>query len=78
VRTFGRELDIDAGEAGGLLRFANHISGDLPGPSAGPDHFSVTGRWHAVFIARRRIAAGEEITLDYGDAYWSGGERELI
>lgn len=78
VRPFGRELEIDAREAGGLLRFANHVSGTDPGPSAEPEHFPSGGQWHVVFIARRFIEAGGEITVDYGDAYWSGGERELL
>ncbi len=75
VRTFGRNLEIDAGEAGGLLRFANHASVK---PSAEPDHFPLDREWRVVFIARRTIESGGEITVDYGDAYWSGGERELV
>jgi len=74
VRNFGRDLEIDAREAGGLLRFANHSSC----PSVVPDHFPYRGQWHVVFVSRRSIEAGGEITVDYGDAYWSGGERELI
>jgi SET domain-containing protein len=26
----------------------------------------------------REIASGEELIIDYGDAYWSGGFRELV
>jgi len=74
VRTFGRELEIDAREAGGLLRFANHSTS----PSAEPDHFPLAGQWHVVFIAACPIEEGGEITVDYGEAYWSGGERELV
>ncbi|RKX89308.1 MAG: SET domain-containing protein [Spirochaetes bacterium] len=74
VRTFGRELEIDAREAGGLLRFANHASTE---PTAEPDHFPLNGEWHVVFIARRPIEAGGEVTVDYGDAYWNHSEREL-
>ncbi len=73
VRTLGRNLEIDAREAGGALRFANHAAD----PSSYPEHFPWKGCWRIVFLARRSIAAGEEITVDYGDAYWSGGEREL-
>jgi len=76
VRTFGRALEIDAREAGGLLRFANHAPAE--GASAVPEHFSYTGQWRVVFISRCSIEAGGEITVDYGDAYWSGGERELV
>ncbi len=74
VRTLGRDLEIDAREAGGALRFANHTAD----PSAEAEHFPSEGQWHVVFIARRCLTAGEEITVDYGDAYWSGGERELV
>ena len=73
VRTFGRNLEIDAREAGGPLRFANHAAD----PSAYPEHFPCEGRWRIVFLARRAITPGDEITVDYGEAYWSGGEREL-
>ena len=31
-----------------------------------------------VHVASRSIAPGEEITVDYGEAYWIGGERELV
>ena len=72
VRSLGRPLEIDARESGGLLRFANHREN----PPAEPEHFAMSGRWRIVFVARRRIEAGEEITVDYGEAYWSGSERE--
>lgn len=77
VRTLGRSLEIDAREAGGVLRFANHAADSPTGPSAETNHFPLDGRWRIVFVARRAIRAGEEITVDYGEAYWSGGEREL-
>ncbi len=82
VRTFSRELEIDAREAGGLLRFANHVSEagseTDSGPSAEPDHFPVDRQWHVVFTARLPIEAGGEITVDYGEAYWNQSERELV
>ena len=77
VRTLGRSLEIDAREAGGVLRFANHADDSSTGPSAEPEHFPLKDRWRIVFIARRTLEAGEEITVDYGEAYWIGGEREL-
>lgn len=73
VRSFGRRLEIDAREAGGFLRFSNHAAN----PSAYPEHFPWKGKWRIVFLARRPISVGEEITVDYGEAYWCGGEREL-
>ena len=78
VRTFGRLLEIDARTAGGLLRFANHPSGEAGEATAEPDHFPIDGQWHVVFTAKSSIEEGGEITVDYGDAYWSGGERELL
>lgn len=78
VQTLGRSLEIDAREAGGLLRFANQPAGEAAEASAEPDHFPLGGRWRVVFVVRRALGAGEEITVDYGEAYWSGGERELI
>ena len=73
VRDFGRSLELDAREAGGPLRFANH-SGEA---NAEPDHLAIEGRWRVIFVARRDIEPGEDITVDYGQAYWVGGEREL-
>ncbi len=78
VHTFGRLLEIDARIAGGLLRFANHPSGEAGEATADPDHFPIDGQWHVVFTAKSSIEEGGEITVDYGDAYWSGGERELL
>ena len=74
VRSLGRQLEIDARCAGGALRFANHAAD----PSAIPDHLVLNGRWRIVFVACRDIPAGREITVDYGQAYWSGGDRELV
>ena len=74
VHSLGRSLEIDARKAGGLLRFANHSAE----PNAYAEHFAVGNRWRIVFIASDNIPAGGEITVDYGEAYWSGGERELV
>ncbi len=74
VRFPGRPLEIDARLAGGPLRFANHHSE----PAAEVEHFAVDGRWRIVFLACRDIGAGEQITVDYGEAYWSGGARERV
>jgi hypothetical protein len=74
VRTLGRKLEIDARKAGGPLRFANHTAD----ANTEPDHFPFEGQWHLVFVARQNIAAGEEITINYGEGYWSEGYRELV
>jgi hypothetical protein len=82
VWNLGRELEIDARLAGGPLRFANHAP-EEPARSettstAEPEHFPFEGRWRVVFVARTAIKAGDEITVDYGEAYWSGSERDLV
>lgn len=57
---------IDAEPAGNELRFANH-SGD---PSMRPFCLIDRGLVHIGFFANRDIKAGEELTFDYGKAYW--------
>lgn len=71
---FGRNMEIDARSAGGLLRFANHSQR----PRASVDHLEIDGHWRVFFRALRDIAAGEEITVDYGESYWAGGHRILV
>jgi hypothetical protein len=82
VWNLGRELEIDARLAGGPLRFANHApeepTGSEAASTAEPEHFPFEGRWRVVFVARTTIEAGGEITVDYGDAYRSGSERDLV
>ncbi len=67
-------LEIDAREAGNVLRFVNHSMN----PNLRPDHFLLDNGWVLIFIADRDIAPGEELTIDYGEAYWSGEFRELV
>jgi uncharacterized protein len=67
-------LEIDAIKEGNPLRFVNHALF----PNLKPDHFLLGAQWVVVFIAVRDIAPGEELTIDYGDQYWSGGFRELV
>lgn len=75
VRNLGRNLEIDAREAGGLLRYANHA--EAASANTEPDHLPLDGNWHLIFVALRAIEAGEEITIDYGEGYWSEGFRDL-
>ncbi|MCG8452566.1 MAG: SET domain-containing protein-lysine N-methyltransferase [Spirochaetales bacterium] len=71
---FSPHLEIDAREAGGPLRFANHSFS----PSAQVEHLAVEGLWRVIFVAAEPIPKGWEITVNYGDAYWIGGKRELV
>lgn len=69
----GTKLEIDAMLEGNPLRFANHSFK----PNASVDHLLFENRWVTFFRARRPIAAGEEICIDYGTEYWTGGFRTL-
>ena len=73
VSTFGRDLEIDAYKAGGILRFVNHSFN----PNVKAEHFQTDGKWRIVFIALKDIYPGEQITVDYGKEYWSGSERVM-
>ncbi|ADK79669.1 nuclear protein SET [Sediminispirochaeta smaragdinae DSM 11293] len=67
-------LEIDAATEGNPLRYVNHSLF----PNLRPDHFLLDGVWVIIFVADRDIERGEELTIDYGDAYWSDGFRELV
>jgi SET domain-containing protein len=71
VKVFGRDLEIDAYKAGGILRFVNHSFT----PNVKADHFQINGKWRIVFIAIKDIYPGEQITVNYGNEYWSGSDR---
>ncbi|PIE04527.1 MAG: SET domain-containing protein-lysine N-methyltransferase [Spirochaetales bacterium] len=70
----GRALEIDARLAGGPLRFVNHGIN----PNTEVEHFVSDGRWRIVFTAVKSIQPGDELTVDYGPAYWCGGSREMV
>lgn len=62
----GSPLAIDACTAGNHTRFVNHA----PEPNLEVLQCVVARTWHVLFAARRTIAAGEELFVDYGDGYW--------
>lgn len=62
----GSPLAIDACTAGNHTRFVNHSAE----PNLDVLQCVVASMWHVLFVARRNIAAGEELFFDYGDAYW--------
>lgn len=57
---------VDAQACGNHTRFINHAA------NANTDllYLWSEGLWRGVLIASRDIAAGEEVTLDYGEDYW--------
>jgi SET domain-containing protein len=67
------ELEINALTGGSPLRFVNHSFC----PCCAADHFAVSGRWIIFFRTVRPVEKGEELTVDYGEAYWSWPGRVL-
>ena len=63
---------LDARESRHFSRYFNHAEeGNL--------EFEVYPEEQRVeFFACRDIAAGEELTFDYGESYWTGGERPVV
>ena len=57
---------MDAQNAGNELRFANHSDT----PNIRPFCLIDRGLVHIGFFALRQIEVGEELTFDYGRAYW--------
>jgi hypothetical protein len=62
----GSPVAIDACTAGNHTRFVNHA----PTPNLDVLQCVVAGTWHVFYAARRAIAEGEELFVDYGDDYW--------
>jgi hypothetical protein len=69
----GTEFEINALHEGNELRFANHSSD----PNLAVDHTLVDGLFVTFFRVIRTVATGEQLTVDYGEEYWSGGFRDL-
>jgi SET domain-containing protein len=67
----GTEFEVNALREGNELRFANH-SAD---PNMAVDHTLVDGLFVTFFRVVRAVAAGEQLTVDYGHEYWEGGFR---
>lgn len=65
-RTGLEDYVIDASKAGNELRFANHSSD----PNMDIRCVNSEGEWHVIFTAKRDISPGEQLTFDYGPAYW--------
>lgn len=59
---------IDASKRGNSMRFINHSNQNA---NTNYKRVMVDGVQHIIFIALRRIAAGEQILFDYGENYWA-------
>jgi len=68
----GTEFEVNALREGNELRFANHS----PRPNMAVDHTLVDGLFVTFFRVVRSVAAGEQLTVDYGHEYWEGGFRD--
>lgn len=60
-------LIVDAKRCGNFTRFINHSStpNTFPTTIYGGDNL-----WHVIILANKRIAKGEQLTIDYGNDYW--------
>ncbi len=66
--------EVNAGKMGNELRYVNHsFEANLA-----VEHTLVGNRWVIFFVTQSFIPAGTQLTVDYGEEYWSGGFRELI
>lgn len=68
----GSEFEINALLEGNELRFANHARE----PNMAVDHTLVDGLFVTFFRTIRAVAKGEQLTVDYGEEYWTGGFRQ--
>ncbi len=67
-------LEINALKKGNELRYVNHSFE----PNLAVEHTKQDNRWVIFFVAEHLIPPGTQLTVDYGEEYWSGGFRELI
>jgi len=68
----GTEFEVNALREGNELRFANHSSQ----PNMAVDHTLVDGIYVTFFRMVADVEAGIQLTVDYGDEYWTGGFRQ--
>lgn len=69
----GEEFEITAMNAGNEMRFVNHSFE----PNCVVDHTLVEGVFITFFRVIRPIAPDEQLLVDYGEEYWTGGFRQL-
>jgi len=68
----GSEFEVNALKEGNELRFANHSRT----PNMVVDHTLVDGIFVTFFRVIRTVTNGEQLTVDYGEEYWTGGFRD--
>mmetsp|Transcript_67583 Transcript_67583/g.140876 ORF Transcript_67583/g.140876 Transcript_67583/m.140876 type:complete len:222 (+) Transcript_67583:313-978(+) len=68
IMRFDKVWNVDAAEGGSLMRFVNTSCK----PNAKIVRWYSGRKWHLVYVATRRIRAGEAIMVDYGDVGWEG------
>lgn len=67
-------FEVNGGKMGNELRYINHsFEANLA-----VEHTLINNRWVIFFVAQQFIKTGSQLTVDYGEEYWSGGFRELI
>ncbi len=69
-----RDLELNAGSAGSILRFINHSFT----PNLRIEHAVIDNNWKIFFVADEDINKGSELYVDYGDAYWSSDFRTCV
>jgi SET domain-containing protein len=67
-------LQLNAQQCGNELRFVNHSFS----PNCIVEHCLFDSLYRIFFLADRHISQGEELTVDYGDDYWTADHRELL
>lgn len=64
---------IDAERRGNLMRCVNHSVN----PNLEPITVILKGMMHVIFVAKKKIEAGEQITFNYGQSYWKTREAPI-
>jgi SET domain-containing protein len=67
-------LVVDAEKSGNYLRFVNHAAD----PNTDSIPIAWKNRWSFLYIAKRDIAVGEEITINYGDSFNGAWGEEWV
>lgn len=73
VRKFWRRLELDGRLQGNETRFINHSFK----ANVRMEHCLVDRKWVLFLLVEKPILPGEQICVNYGEEYWTGGKREL-
>jgi SET domain-containing protein len=71
---FFSPLEVDGRLWGNETRFINHSFT----PNLRMEHYLSEQGWILFLLFNRDVTKGEQLTVDYGEEYWSGGIRELV